>query len=263
MTSALLVADGLNKVYDRRGAPAIHAVRDLSFRLSPGECLAVVGESGSGKSTLAKMAGALLQPTSGSVVVNGVDMFGLSRAELRRSRREFQFVFQDPKASLNRRRTVGQILQGALQRSGADSDPGRPGLVDLIHLVGLTSDILERYPHEISGGQAQRVSIARAVAPRPSLLILDEPVSALDLSVQAQILNLLKDLQDEFRLGYLFISHDLAVVRFLADRILVMKEGLVVESGSRDDVFSRPEHQYTQLLLEMARRRGRSEGSQS
>jgi oligopeptide transport system ATP-binding protein len=228
----------------------VKAVDDVGFEVRRGETVGLVGESGSGKSTTGYCILQLLRPTSGSVRFEGTELTQLRREELRRMRREMQIVFQDPYASLDPRMTVGDIVAEPLviHRMG-DKALRRSTVRRLLDVVGFNPDFTNRYPHEFSGGQRQRIGIARALALNPKLIICDEPVSALDLSIQAQILNLLKDLQREFGLAYLFIAHDLAVVRTVSDRIAVMCEGKIVEQGPADDVYSRPKHEYTKALL--------------
>jgi ABC-type oligopeptide transport system ATPase subunit len=228
----------------------VRAVDGVSFDIAEGETLGLVGESGSGKSTTGYCIIQLLQPTSGSIRFMGRELTELGRAELRRSRREMQIVFQDPYSSLNPRMTVGDTVAEPLQIHGIDTRRERQTKVrELLDVVGFNPSFVNRYPHEFSGGQRQRIGIARALALSPKLIICDEPVSALDVSIQAQILNLLKDLQQEFGLTYLFIAHDLAVVRAMSDRIAVMNQGKLVELGPAEDVYAEPKDAYTQALL--------------
>jgi len=230
--------------------PAVHAVQGVSFDLRQGETLGIVGESGCGKSTLARLLVGLDEPTSGSIRLDGRDLSHAPRRELARA---VQYVFQDPVSSLNPRKTVRQTLEAPLRHLlGLDREARERRLAELLAAVNLTEAFLERYPHEFSGGQAQRIGIARALAAEPRLIVLDEPVSALDVSVQAQVLNLLDDLKRRFGLTYLFISHDLSVVESVSDRTAVMYFGRIVEFGSRDAVFGRPRHPYTRLLLDSA-----------
>ncbi len=254
--SPLLAVRNLRKVYPARGgltgktAPPVVAVNDVSFEVSPGETLGIVGESGSGKSTTAYCVLRLVEPTSGSIVFDGVELTGLSQARLRRIRSDMQIVFQDPYSSFDPRLRVGALIGDPLRvHHVGDRSTRRRRVADLLELVGLEASAADRYPHEFSGGQRQRVSIARALALEPKLVVCDEPVSALDVSVQAQILNLLKDLQDGLGLTYLFISHDLAVIRAVSDRIAVMNEGSIVEFAAADDLFANPVHPYTRRLL--------------
>jgi len=227
------------------------AVKGASFRVRKGKTLGVVGESGSGKTTVALLVARLHQATGGEVMFDGRDLLGLSPEAAMAYKRRIQIVFQNPYASLNPRFTVEQILTEPMQihRIGADHAARRALASDLLDKVGLPAMSLNKYPHEFSGGQRQRIAIARTLTLKPELLICDESVSALDVSVQAQLLNLLQDLQDEFQMSYLFISHDLAVVRYMADEIMVMKDGDVVEIAGPDEIYSSPKHPYTRLLL--------------
>ena len=226
----------------------LRAVDGVSLSISEGEALGLVGESGCGKSTIAQLILRLLTPTSGQVVFMGRDITGLGRREMRPIRRNMQIVFQDPFASLNPGMRVGEIVAEPLvvhNRRRPDSGE----VAELLGLVGLDPGDARKYPHEFSGGQRQRISIARALALRPKLLVLDEPVSALDVSIQAQIINLLIELKKKLGLAYLFIAHDLSVVRHVSDRVAVMYMGRIVEQGRRDEVFTRPSHPYTQALV--------------
>jgi oligopeptide transport system ATP-binding protein len=229
----------------------VKAVDGISFSIPEGHTLGLVGESGSGKSTTGYCVLQLLKPTAGSVRFKGQELTTLGGGELRRLRRDMQIVFQDPYSSLNPRMTVGDIVSEPLEIHGIGSRRrDRRGRVrELLDVVGFNPDFENRYPHEFSGGQRQRIGVARALALNPDLIVCDEPVSALDVSIQAQILNLLKDLQRDFGLTYLFISHDLAVVRSMSDEIAVMKDGKIVESGSADEVYERPKEAYTKALL--------------
>jgi oligopeptide transport system ATP-binding protein len=228
----------------------VKAVDGVSFQLEEGKTLGLVGESGSGKSTTGYCVLQLLKPTSGSIRFLGKELTDLGREQLRRMRREMQIVFQDPYSSLDPRMTVGNIVAEPLQVHGVGTRRARWRTVrELLEVVGFKPSYTNRYPHEFSGGQRQRVGIARALALNPRLIVCDEPVSALDVSIQAQILNLLKDLQSEFGLSYLFIAHDLAVVRAVSDEIAVMAKGRLVEAGPAQEVYARPEHEYTKALL--------------
>jgi oligopeptide transport system ATP-binding protein len=228
----------------------VKAVDDVSFVVRPGETLGLVGESGSGKTTTGYCVLQLLKPTAGSVVFDGQDLTKMRKSGLRQVRRELQVVFQDPYASLNPRMTVGDIVsEPLLVHDIGDRGSRRRSAEQLLEVVGFNPDFINRYPHEFSGGQRQRIGIARALALNPSLIVCDEPVSALDVSIQAQILNLLKDLQSEFGLAYLFIAHDLAVVRTMSDRIAVMNRGKIVEEGPAEEVYANPQDPYSQALL--------------
>ena len=246
----LLSADEVSRIYlVRRGALGprlpLHAVSGVSFALEPGRTLAVVGESGCGKSTLARMISLLEAPSSGTIVIDGRPA-DPSDAVVRRS---VQMVFQDPYGSLNPRRTVAGILEEPLAIAGIASAERRDTALAMMARVGLRADQAGRYPHMFSGGQRQRIAIARALMLRPRVVVADEPVSALDVSIRAQVLNLLLDLQDEFGIAYVFISHDLSVVRHIADEVMVMYLGRVVEQASRSALFARPRHPYTRALL--------------
>ncbi len=228
----------------------VHAVNDVSFSVEKGKTLAVVGESGCGKSTLARIITMIDAPTSGELQIDGETIDIRRRALTKELRRKVQIVFQNPYGSLNPRQKIGDVLaEPLLLNTDMPATERRDRAMEMLRKVGLQPEHFNRYPHMFSGGQRQRIAIARALMVNPSLLVLDEPVSALDLSVQAQILNLLADLQDEFGLTYVFISHDLSVVRYIADDVMVMYFGEVVESGPRDAVFANPQHAYTRTLF--------------
>ena len=233
-----------------RAVGAVRAVDGVSFAIQPGETLGLVGESGCGKSTLARTILQLLSPTSGSVRFEGTEIAGMGRKKLRPLRREMQMIFQDPYASLNPRKRIEQIVGDPMKLHGiAEGKELRKQTEELLERVGLAPEHISRFPHEFSGGQRQRIGIARALALKPKLIIADEPVSALDVSIQAQIINLLEDLQEEFHLTYIFVAHDLGVVRHVADRVAVMYLGKIAEMGPADDVYANPVHPYTEALL--------------
>jgi len=234
-----------------REVARVHAVDDVTFRLQRGETFGIVGESGCGKSTLSRCIMRLLDPTEGSIRFGGRDITHLSSSKLRPLRREMQMIFQDPYASLNPRKRVGQIVGDPIKLHGAVKGHGevKRRVQELLERVGLNSEHYNRFPHEFSGGQRQRIGIARALALEPKLVVADEPVSALDVSVQAQIVNLLDDLQDEFNLTYIFVAHDLGVVRHVSDRVAVMYLGKVVEVSPAEELYDRPIHPYTVALL--------------
>jgi len=234
----------------RRQVGAVQAVDGISFDIYKGETLGLVGESGCGKSTAGRTILQLLTPTEGKVYFGQEDLTDLSRNELRRKRRHMQMIFQDPYASLNPRMQVGSIIGEPLQIHGIGNGASRKERVqELLSVVGLNPYFVKRYPHEFSGGQRQRIGIARALATNPSFIVADEPISALDVSIQAQVVNLLDDLKAELGLTYLFIAHDLSMVRYISDRVAVMYLGRIVEMGVRDEVYDHPLHPYTQALL--------------
>jgi oligopeptide transport system ATP-binding protein len=253
----ILEVKNLTKFYPIRAglflkhAGDVQALSDVSFRLRKGATLGIVGESGCGKSTLAKCIIRLFEATSGAVYLNGENYFKLKGEDLRKARKNIQMIFQDPFASLDPRMTVSRILREPLvvHQVGTPKEKDRK-VRDLMQVVGLDPRYLDRYPHEFSGGQRQRISVARCLALNPKMIIADEPVSALDVSIQAQILNLLKELQKEFDLTYLFISHALSVIEYMCDEIAVMYLGNIVEMASRDALFSRPSHPYTRALID-------------
>jgi len=233
-----------------RTVDQVKAVDGISFEVAAGETLGLVGESGSGKSTACRAMLQLLEPTSGSVRFEGEEIAGLSRRQMRPLRREMQMIFQDPYASLNPRQRVGQIVGAPLRLQKLASGTDRRHQVqELLERVGLSPEHYDRYPHEFSGGQRQRIGIARAIALKPKLIVADEPVSALDVSIQAQIVNLLDDLQDDLGLTYVFVAHDIGVVRHISDRIAVMNHGKIVETGDADQVCEHPRDDYTKKLL--------------
>jgi oligopeptide/dipeptide ABC transporter ATP-binding protein len=256
MSQFVLAVDDLVKHFAATrsafGTPltTVKAVDGVSFTLRPGETLALVGESGCGKSTVGRLVMRLIDPTAGRIVLGGEDVTSLSERDFRSFRRRVQLIFQDPFASLNPRMTIGQILSEPLMLHDiVPASERKRRVADLLEMVGLQPFYAGRYPHEFSGGQRQRIVIARALAVEPKIVICDEPVSALDVSIRAQILNLLKELQARLGLAYIFISHDLSVVKHIADRIAVMYLGRIIETGPADDIFADPRHPYTRALL--------------
>ena len=259
MSHDLLIVENLVKHFPiregvvARTVGAVRAVDGISFSIPKGTTLSLVGESGSGKTTAGRSALRLIEPTSGTVTFDGIDVTALSSREMRGLRKRIQIIFQDPYGSLNPRMTVYSVLSEAMKAHNlGDRDSRRKRCYELLGLVGLPPQAADRYPHEFSGGQRQRIGIARALAVEPDLIIADEPVSALDVSVQAQILNLLKDLQEKLGLTYLFIGHDLSVIRHISDAIAVMYLGRIVEIGPASEIFSAPVHPYTRALLSAA-----------
>jgi ABC-type glutathione transport system ATPase component len=256
---ALIEVRNLTKIYPQgesvfgaksRGESEVRAVDDVSLDIHAGETLGLVGESGSGKSTLGRLILRLIEPTSGSIRFEGRDLLGASRGEMRRLRRDMQIIFQDPFASLDPRFRVEEIIAEPLIIHRKTNGGTRTRVIELLCAVGLDESILRRFPHEFSGGQRQRIGIARALALHPKFIVADEPVSALDVSVGAQIVNLLAQLQRDFGLTYLFISHSMPVVRYLSTRIAVMYRGKIVEVGPTEQITERPGHAYTRSLLE-------------
>jgi len=258
MSQPLLEVANLVKTFPMRGSllrrssDVVQAVSDVSFSVARGETLSLVGESGCGKSTTARCVVRILDPDSGSVKFDGVELTSLAPEALRQQRRRFQMVFQDPQASLNPRMTVADLLIEPLQVHGVNRGNERARVSELLELVQLPTDAATRYPHQFSGGQRQRIGVARALAVGPDLLVLDEPVSALDVSIQAEIIRLLERLRTELELGFLFIAHDLSVVRHLSDRVAVMYLGRIVETGTAAEVYESSAHPYTQALLSAA-----------
>ena len=255
--NVLLSVDNLVKYFPitrgiifQRQVAAVHAVDDVSFEVRRGETLGLVGESGCGKSTTGRTILQLYRPTSGSVVFDGVDLVALRGEDLRKMRRKMQMIFQDPYASLNPRMTVGEIVgEPLVVHKVANQKEINERVEHLLELVGLNPAFANRYPHEFSGGQRQRIGVARALSLQPSFIVCDEPISALDVSIQAQVVNLLEDLQNQFNLTYLFVAHDLSMVRHISDRVAVMYLGIIAELADRYDVYNKPLHPYTQALL--------------
>jgi len=252
----ILRTEGLVKYFPikagllKRTVGHIHAVDGVDLTLNVGETLGLVGESGCGKTTLSRTIIKLVEPTAGKVLFNGRDISGYTRRQMRDVRRELQIVFQDPYASLNPRMTVRDIVSEPLRIHGRyKGEQGKQRVNELLRTVGLSPEHANRFPHEFSGGQRQRIGIARSLALNPQLVILDEPVSALDVSIRAQVINLLESLQRDFGLTYIFVAHDLSVVRHVSDRVAVMYLGKIVETGTKQDIYERPTHPYTQALL--------------
>jgi oligopeptide/dipeptide ABC transporter ATP-binding protein len=256
-SDALLAVDGLAKYFPikrgivvQRQVGAVKAVDGVTFSLRAGETLGLVGESGCGKSTTGRVVTKLLEPTAGSIRFRGEEISGYSRGRMRELRSDIQMIFQDPYSSLNPRHTIGTIVGGPFRIQHTKTEHGIKAEVQgILERVGLSPEHYNRYPHEFSGGQRQRIGIARAIALRPKLIVCDEPVSALDVSVQAQVVNLLEDLQNEFDLAYIFVAHDLSVVRHISDRVAVMYLGKIMELAERDTLYSAPMHPYTHALL--------------
>ncbi|MCP8939097.1 ATP-binding cassette domain-containing protein [Alsobacter sp. SYSU M60028] len=248
----LLSVDGLCKTYASFPNPPVQVLHDVSFGLDAGQALGLVGESGSGKSTIAKCLMALTRPEQGSITYDGTDVVRARGADLLRFRRDVQMVFQDPYGSLNPRMTVEELVGEGLLVHRLEPTPAarRDRVAEILRTVGLNPDDRGRYPRSFSGGQRQRIAIARALAVQPRILVCDEPVAALDVSVQAQVINLLQDMQRQFGLAILFIAHDLAVVRHLCERIVVLHKGRVVEQGTRAEIFGSPREAYTRALLD-------------
>ena len=254
MSNEILSVKNISKIYESSGGGfgrknKVSALDGVSFNLAQGETLGIVGESGCGKSTLGRIISRLDSPTSGEIIYKGNDIAKQSLAAMRPLRKEIQFIFQDPYASLNPRRQIGAIIEEPMRIHGVSKDERRARAHELLEKVGLDKNSYEKYPHEFSGGQRQRVVIARALTLKPELIIADEPVSALDVSIQAQVLNLFKELQDEMKLTYVFVAHDLGVVRHISDRIAVMYLGKIVELGSVEEIYNNPQHPYTKALL--------------
>ena len=249
----LLEVRNLKKWFPVKGTRGkyIKAVDDVSFMLEAGRTLGVVGESGCGKSTMGRSVLRLLEPTSGEILFRGQDFIHMKDAQLRQMRREMQIIFQDPYASLNPRMTVGEIISSPLkiQKIYSNKEEMRSHVLKIMEVVGLNQRYYNRYPHEFSGGQRQRIGIARAIALRPALVVCDEPVSALDVSIQSQVINLLRELQRSMNMAYIFISHDLSVIKHISDRIMVMYLGHVVEMADKNELYENPAHPYTQALL--------------
>lgn len=257
MSEPILKLEGLKKHFNTTTGGAFNkkkavlkAVDGIDLEVNPGETIGLVGESGCGKTTAGRTILKLYEPTDGKIIFNGEDISNYSRAKMKPLRREMQMIFQDPFASLNPRQTVGTIIANMFEIQGITPPGGVENEVRaLMERVGLNPEHLNRYPHEFSGGQRQRIGVARAIALKPKLIVADEPVSALDVSIQAQVVNLLEDLQDEFNLSYIFVAHDLSVVQHISDRVIVMYLGKVMEEATKVDLFANPRHPYTKALL--------------
>jgi ABC-type oligopeptide transport system ATPase subunit len=254
MSDPLVELRDVSKIFESRGfltgRARVCAVDSVSLTVQPGETLGIVGESGSGKSTLARLVLRLIRPTSGEVLFEGRNIAQLSTRQMRALRRQMQAVFQDPASSFNPQQTVVQTILTPLEVHGIADGSRRDLAAEVLDLVGLNAGFFERYPHQLSGGQRQRIAIARAIVLRPALIIADEPTSALDVSVQAQILNLFKQMKRELGLTYIFVSHNLGVIRYVSDRVVVMYKGRIVESGDVETIFEQPQHPYTRDLLD-------------
>jgi len=250
MSEILMRVENLAKHYDVGNKKKLKAVNDVSFNIHTGETFGLVGESGSGKSTIAKLILRLEKPTAGKIFLGDTNLLELKSKDLLKARRDLQMVFQNPFDALNRRKRVRDIISLPLKVHTSLTEKEREArIIELLGLVGLRPEIIERFPHEMSGGQCQRVGIARAIALNPKMLILDESVSAVDVSIQAQILNLLRELQDKLHLTYLFISHDLSIVRYMSHKIAVLYQGEIAEFGTRENLFANPVHPYTHTLM--------------
>lgn len=254
-SKAVLEVEGLSKEFDVKRKrffdkqEKLRAVQDVSLTVLEGETLGIVGESGCGKSTLGRLIMRLIEPTAGKICLDGEDLTSMSQKELRLRRKDFQMIFQDPYAAFNPRMTVQKILEKPLQTYQIPRDTWQQKISEILEVTGISPDFLGRYPHEFSGGQRQRISIARAILLNPKLIVADEPVSALDVSIQAQILNLMKELQKTYRMSMIFISHNLASVQYVSDRVAVMYLGRIVEVASSSQLYESPMHPYTQALI--------------